>query len=103
MQPPRNIKELLLRDNIFEKRRKTFENGIKRVAFFARIVYNTNDAEMAERSNAHDSKSCYAGMHTRVQIPFSAPCFVDKNAVHGKNLGKHIVFRGFLLFFGQKR
>ena len=28
------------------------------------------------------------------------PCFVDKNAVHGKNLGKHIVFRGFLLFFG---
>ncbi len=32
-----------------------------------------------------------------------APCFVDKNAVHGKNLGKHIVFRGFLLFFGQKR
>ena len=73
MQPPRNIKELLLRDNIFEKRRKTFENGIKRVAFFARIVYNTNDAEMAERSNAHDSKSCYAGMYTRVQIPFSAP------------------------------
>ena len=30
-------------------------------------------AEMAERSNAHDSKSCYAGMYTRVQIPFSAP------------------------------
>lgn len=28
---------------------------------------------MAERSNAHDSKSCYAGMYTRVQIPFSAP------------------------------
>ena len=23
--------------------------------------------------NAHDSKSCYAGMYTRVQIPFSAP------------------------------
>ena len=30
-------------------------------------------AEMAERLNAHDSKSCYAGMYTRVQIPFSAP------------------------------
>jgi hypothetical protein len=28
---------------------------------------------------------------------------VDKNAVHGKNLGKRYVFRGFLLFFGQKR
>ena len=28
---------------------------------------------MAERLNAHDSKSCYAGMYTRVQIPFSAP------------------------------
>ena len=36
------------------------------------------------------------------QIPHLPPCFVDKNAVHGKNLGKHIVFRGFLLFFGQK-
>ncbi len=43
------------------------------------------NAEMAERSNAHDSKSCYAGMYTRVQIPFSAPCLVDKNAVHCKN------------------
>ena len=28
---------------------------------------------MAERSNAHDSKSCDAGMYPRVQIPFSAP------------------------------
>ena len=28
---------------------------------------------MAERSNAHDSKSCYGVTHTRVQIPFSAP------------------------------
>ena len=28
---------------------------------------------MAERLNAHDSKSCYAGMYTRVQIPLSAP------------------------------
>ena len=33
-----------------------------------------------------------------VRILFSAPCFVDKNAVHGKNLGKHIVFRGFATF-----
>ena len=38
------------------------------------MVYNIKAvAEMAERSNAHDSKSCYAGMYTRVQIPFSAP------------------------------
>ena len=28
---------------------------------------------MAEWSNAHDSKSCDAGMYPRVQIPFSAP------------------------------
>lgn len=28
---------------------------------------------MAERSNAHDSKSCDAGMYPRVQISFSAP------------------------------
>ena len=40
---------------------------------------------MAERSNAHDSKSCDAGMYPRVQIPFSAPSLVDKNAVHCKN------------------
>ena len=38
-----------------------------------------------------------------VKISLHRPCFVDKNAVHGKNLGKHIVFRGFLLLFGQKR
>ena len=30
-------------------------------------------AEMAERLNAHDSKSCDAGMYPRVQIPLSAP------------------------------
>lgn len=34
---------------------------------------------MAERSNAHDSKSCYAGMYTRVQIPFSAPSGTQLN------------------------
>ena len=28
---------------------------------------------MAERLNAHDSKSCDAGMYPRVQIPLSAP------------------------------
>ena len=28
---------------------------------------------MAERSNAHDSKSCDAGMYPWVQIPLSAP------------------------------
>ena len=47
---------------------------------------------MAERSNAHDSKSCYAGMYTRVQIPFSAPMpvfctvlcnFIKKSPVFG--------------------
>ena len=37
------------------------------------LIINKLFAEMAERSNAHDSKSCYAGMYTRVQIPFSAP------------------------------
>ena len=34
---------------------------------------------MAERSNAHDSKSCDAGMYPRVQIPFSAPKANDTN------------------------
>ena len=48
--------------------------GVKTLAFFLGIVYNIKAvAEMAERLNAHDSKSCYAGMYTRVQIPFSAP------------------------------
>ena len=38
------------------------------------MVYNIKAvAEMAERSNAHDSKSCDAGMYPRVQIPLSAP------------------------------
>ena len=36
---------------------------------------------MAERLNAHDSKSCYAGMYTRVQIPFSAPQKRDKHCL----------------------
>lgn len=36
---------------------------------------------MAERSNAHDSKSCDAGMYPRVQIPFSAPSLLDENTV----------------------
>lgn len=38
-----------------------------------------------------------------VKISLHRTCFVDKNVVHGKNLAKHIVFRGFLLFFAQKR
>ena len=33
---------------------------------------------MAERLNAHDSKSCDAGMYPRVQIPLSAPQNKDK-------------------------
>ena len=50
------------------------KNIVKRVAFFQGMVYNIKAvAEMAERSNAHDSKSCDAGMYPRVQIPFSAP------------------------------
>ena len=36
---------------------------------------------MAERLNAHDSKSCYAGMYTRVQIPFSAPNKYNPNSI----------------------
>ena len=43
---------------------------------------------MAERSNAHDSKSCDAGMYPRVQIPFSAP--------YGNNTNS---FSEFVLFF----
>ena len=33
---------------------------------------------MAERLNAHDSKSCDAGMYPRVQIPLSAPQTRDR-------------------------
>ena len=36
-------------------------------------IINRLFAEMAERLNAHDSKSCDAGMYPRVQIPLSAP------------------------------
>ena len=57
---------------------------------------------MAERSNAHDSKSCDAGMYPRVQIPFSAPCFVDKNAVHGKKPRKTHCFPRFFATFRAK-
>ena len=32
----------------------------------------------------------------RVQVPPSAPCLVDKNAVHCKNPEKQCVFQGFL-------
>ena len=43
---------------------------------------------MAERLNAHDSKSCYAGMYTRVQIPFSAP-----------DISRDIAFLLYLFFY----
>ena len=47
---------------------------LKKLAKSIGMVYNKKAvAEMAERSNAHDSKSCYGVTHTRVQIPFSAP------------------------------
>ena len=40
----------------------------------ARNVIKSNGcAEMAEWSNAHDSKSCYVGTRTGVRIPLSAP------------------------------
>ena len=48
---------------------------------------------MAERSNAHDSKSCDAGMYPRVQIPLSAP---NK---YNPNLKAISVGRAFGLFF----
>ena len=74
-------------------REKPLKSGAKRVDFFYRIVYNNNDAEMAERSNAHDSKSCDAGMYPRVQIPLSAP---NKD---NPNLKAISVGRAFGLFF----
>ena len=48
--------------------------GDKTVDFLMGMIYNIKAvAEMAERLNAHDSKSCDAGMYPRVQIPLSAP------------------------------
>ena len=48
-----------------------------------RIVGVIENAEMAERLNPHYSKSCYAGMYTRVQIPFSAPAVKRVSAFFG--------------------
>ena len=45
----------------------------KNLPFFAKKATIKQLAEMAERSNAHDSKSCDAGMYPWVQIPLSAP------------------------------
>ena len=56
-------------------------------------IINKLFAEMAERLNAHDSKSCYAGMYTRVQIPFSAP---KKNA---EKIQLFVPILRFLLLF----
>ena len=54
------------------------DNGVAGTIFFvSRISAFTlnlqQHAEMAEWSNAHDSKSCYVGIRTGVQIPLSAP------------------------------
>ena len=43
------------------------------IFLFEWYIINKLFAEMAERLNAHDSKSCDAGMYPRVQIPLSAP------------------------------
>ena len=59
-----------------------------------KILYNANGKE---------ERISLAELESSTLFSRGAPCFVDKNAVHGKNLGKNIVFRGFLLLFGQKR
>ncbi len=43
------------------------------------LQFNIYHAEMAEWSNAHDSKSCYVGIRTGVQIPLSAPKHYNPN------------------------
>ena len=43
------------------------------LAFDRHLVYSKKDGEMAERSNAHDSKSCVPSPVPRVQIPISPP------------------------------
>ena len=60
--------------NVFVNFQKIEKYALKKLAKSIGMVYNDKAvAEMAERSNAHDSKSCYGVTHTRVQIPFSAP------------------------------
>ena len=68
--------------NVFFNFQKIEKYELKKLAKTRGIVYNNKAvAEMAERSNAHDSKSCYGVTHTRVQIPFSAPYCGDKKDI----------------------
>ena len=57
------------------------------------VIKSNSCAEMAEWSNAHDSKSCYVGTRTGVRIPLSAP---HKN---NPNLGPISVGRAFGFFY----
>ena len=54
-------------------RKKFMKQPQKSLLFFLKTVTIKRLAEMAEWSNAHDSKSCYAVMCTGVRIPLSAP------------------------------
>ena len=62
---------------------------------------------MAEWSNAHDSKSCDAGMYPRVQIPFSAPsskhdepCTIRQTTVGLLLLSRFLLFpKKYFVFF----
>ena len=72
----------------------TFINSIYLYDDHLKIIYNANSKEETVSLAELESSTLFSR---------GAPCFVDKNAVHGKNLGKNIVFRGFLLLFGQKR
>ena len=72
----------------------TFINAIYLYDDHLKIIYNANGKEETISLAELESSTLFSR---------GAPCFVDKNAVHGKNLGKNIVFRGFLLFFRQKR
>ena len=72
----------------------TFINAIYLYDDHLKIIYNANGKEETISLAELESSTLFSR---------GAPCFVDKNAVHGKNLGKRYVFRGFLLLFGQKR
>lgn len=55
---------------------------------------------MAELADAQDSGSCDRKV-VQVQVLSSAPCLVDKNAVHGKTLKNDAFFRVFCCFSGK--